>query len=356
MYTLDQLGYRDHYDSYFHSGIGNTNNQLGGRATLQQAQGYNLIIHDTGNQGVSFLLPDGSDLDVQKIDQAGWFRDWLAQAPLSEAGFATLWILGSNVAQAKPTNPLLTTNMGVLLQQPDQGLNANPDVEGVSSFGFDAGGGTNNVDFTGDEFSLNGGCPIVRDYDALSATGSGVVTHSYQDPNQGGLGAAAIVMNSNPAQNWNTVFQSHPWFDIRTQLGDAPSSPEPEAALTSKVLSAVLPLSCQQGIDPTDTGDDDIVDAVPRRTALHQNVPNPFNPVTEIAFDLAQAGHVSLRIYDVAGRQVRLLVNERLAARANHQVVWNGLDDSGNRVSSGVFFYRLDAPSFTSTRKMVVLK
>jgi hypothetical protein len=68
MYTLDKLGYRGSYDVYDHSGIGNTNNHLGGRATVEQAQGYNLIVLD-GGVGGAFILPDGSDLDNQKIDQ-----------------------------------------------------------------------------------------------------------------------------------------------------------------------------------------------------------------------------------------------------------------------------------------------
>jgi flagellar hook assembly protein FlgD len=78
--------------------------------------------------------------------------------------------------------------------------------------------------------------------------------------------------------------------------------------------------------------------------------------MTTITFDLARDSHVSLKIYDVAGRLVRGLVNETMTAGFDKPVVWNGLDNSGARVSSGVYFYRLVAADFTSTKKMVVMK
>jgi flagellar hook assembly protein FlgD len=115
-------------------------------------------------------------------------------------------------------------------------------------------------------------------------------------------------------------------------------------------------VGCEQVPNPTDVpeGRDQI--AAPSRTALHQNTPNPFNPTTVISFDLARDSHVSLKIYDVAGRLVRGLANEKMVAGFGKQVKWDGFDDSGNRVSSGVYFYRLVAGDITATRKMVVMK
>jgi hypothetical protein len=249
--------------------------------------------------------------------------------------------------------------MGVVLNSTDQGLNANPDVEGVTSFTFDVGVGTASVDFaTGSRalFSLQGGCPVMRDYDGLSSSGSAVDVYRYKDPVSGSLGDAAVVMNSDAAGNWNTIMQSHAWFDIRGSFGAAPATPEPEEDLLLQILGAVLPLECQEGLDPTDVERRaDSIDT-PRQTALHQNVPNPFNPTTTIAFDLARDGHVRIKIFDVAGRLVRTLVDEELAAAFNRKVVWNGLGDTGERVSSGVYFYRLEADLFSSTRKMVVMR
>jgi len=88
---------------------------------------------------------------------------------------------------------------------------------------------------------------------------------------------------------------------------------------------------------------------------LSQNVPNPFNPVTEIRYELPSEMPVLLNIYNVSGRRVRTLVNTRQAAGPHH-VPWNGRDEDGRRVASGVYFYTLAVPGFTQTRKMVSLK
>jgi hypothetical protein len=95
---------------------------------------------------------------------------------------------------------------------------------------------------------------------------------------------------------------------------------------------------------------------VPDRFALYQNVPNPFNPTTTIRYDVpAGGGHVSLVVYDVNGRLVRALVDRTDDAGAK-SVVWDGSDEHGLAVSSGVYFYRLIGPGFSETRKMAVMK
>ncbi len=88
---------------------------------------------------------------------------------------------------------------------------------------------------------------------------------------------------------------------------------------------------------------------------LSQNFPNPFNPATTIVFGLDTAVHVGLKVYDASGRLVRTLVGERREA-GRHEEVWDGKDDGGRAVASGVYFYRLTAGRFTSTRKMVLFR
>jgi len=78
--------------------------------------------------------------------------------------------------------------------------------------------------------------------------------------------------------------------------------------------------------------------------------------MTEIRFDLAQSGRVALRIYDVAGRLVRTMIDKDMAAGRGYKEVWNGLDDQNQRVASGMYFYRLDAAGETLTKKMVVMR
>jgi hypothetical protein len=96
--------------------------------------------------------------------------------------------------------------------------------------------------------------------------------------------------------------------------------------------------------------------AIPTSFALYQNVPNPFNPSTAISYDVPPGGGVvTLRLYDVAGRLVRTLVDESQPA-GRKTVGWNGASDAGKRVASGIYFYRMTAPGFTETRKMVLLQ
>jgi hypothetical protein len=91
------------------------------------------------------------------------------------------------------------------------------------------------------------------------------------------------------------------------------------------------------------------------RTGLSQNYPNPFNPATTIEFVIEKAGPVGLEVYDVSGRLVKRLLGRSLKA-GRHSVSWDGLNESGNAVSSGVYFYRLRTGKTEFTREMVLLR
>ena len=88
---------------------------------------------------------------------------------------------------------------------------------------------------------------------------------------------------------------------------------------------------------------------------LEQNFSNPFNPATEIRFDLPEAGRVELKIFNVFGRKIRTLIDEQCQA-GPHNISWNGLDDSGNPVSSGVYFYRMKVGNVSKIMKMSLLR
>ncbi|MDD3642561.1 MAG: M6 family metalloprotease domain-containing protein [Candidatus Krumholzibacteria bacterium] len=90
--------------------------------------------------------------------------------------------------------------------------------------------------------------------------------------------------------------------------------------------------------------------------ALSQNYPNPFNPVTTIVYQVgAGGGAVSLRIFDVSGRLVRTLVGG-MQPEGSRSIVWNGTNDRGAPAASGIYFYRMQAPGFSETRKMILLR
>jgi hypothetical protein len=90
--------------------------------------------------------------------------------------------------------------------------------------------------------------------------------------------------------------------------------------------------------------------AVPQRTSLLQNYPNPFNPATLIEFQLHHAGEVSLRVYDVLGREVAVLANGTLNA-GTYRVPFDG-----RQLASGIYYYRLVAGSFTDSKRMLLVK
>ncbi len=93
----------------------------------------------------------------------------------------------------------------------------------------------------------------------------------------------------------------------------------------------------------------------PATTELHANHPNPFNPSTTIAYTLATSGRVRLTVFDTTGRRVRSLVDAD-ESNGPHSVEFDGRDDAGSGLASGVYFYRLEAGNVTKTRKMVLLK
>jgi hypothetical protein len=93
---------------------------------------------------------------------------------------------------------------------------------------------------------------------------------------------------------------------------------------------------------------------VPGEYALHQNYPNPFNPTTVISYQLIANSLVTLRVYDVLGREIATLVKGE--QKPGYYVVqWNGLDNQGKRVASGVYFYRMQTDNFSAVRKMIKL-
>ncbi|MFC1572371.1 FlgD immunoglobulin-like domain containing protein [Candidatus Eisenbacteria bacterium] len=103
------------------------------------------------------------------------------------------------------------------------------------------------------------------------------------------------------------------------------------------------------------TGVSDEGDVLPSSYVLHMCQPNPCSGRTEFTFDLPAESKATLLILDVCGRKVATLVNERLNP-GSYTVIWDRTDDAGSVVSSGMYYYRLDAGPFSRTRETVVLR
>jgi len=100
---------------------------------------------------------------------------------------------------------------------------------------------------------------------------------------------------------------------------------------------------------------EDNININPDQLVLHQNYPNPFNPSTTIGFELVQAEFVQLTIFDITGRRINQLVNQQLES-GYHKVVWDGQDNNGQKVSSGVYICQIQSQNFRQSKKMIYLQ
>lgn len=119
----------------------------------------------------------------------------------------------------------------------------------------------------------------------------------------------------------------------------------------NKFITIILNVTAPVGIDENEGVDRQI----PAAFALHQNFPNPFNPETNIQYELPEAAFVSLNIFNVRGQEVRRLLSQQQSAGVK-QISWNSQDNWGKNVPSGIYFYQLQAGNFIKIRKMILLR
>jgi len=105
----------------------------------------------------------------------------------------------------------------------------------------------------------------------------------------------------------------------------------------------------------SDVGDDAADMELPAQFSLSANYPNPFNPETRINYSISKACPVKLEVFNVLGQKIKTLVDENQSV-GNKEVVWDGRNDAGEQVASGVYLYRLQAKDFVQTKKMVLMK
>jgi hypothetical protein len=98
-----------------------------------------------------------------------------------------------------------------------------------------------------------------------------------------------------------------------------------------------------------------LLSQIPEKFSLSQNYPNPFNPVTKMDFSITRTGKVYIVVYNLLGQKVKTLVNETMEY-GYHSVIWNGIDELGQPVSSGVYFSELRAEGFRKSKKMLLIK
>ena len=196
---------------------------------------------------------------------------------------------------------------------------------------------------TGTALSVNGTDGIERYFDLSPANNSGldatVVLH-YDESELNGITEGTLEIYATPDGGGT-------WSSLGGTVNETANT------ATGSNVSSFATLT----LGPGDlvTGVEDDLAGIPDVTRLASIYPNPFNPTTKIVFDLSEKSPVHIAVFDASGRLVCTLQNGVLGA-GRHDVTWRGVGDSGNRVSSGIYFCRMRTNKADQTMKMVLLR
>jgi hypothetical protein len=306
---------------------------------------YDIIVWDSGNLN-SVTISDGTP-NSDKSNDCQMLIDWMN---LSEHSCG-LWDLGDEVANdldicgSAQAIGLLCTSCGVDFV----------DESYYNLTGGRTGGGVVSPLLTGDPEGIFyhggspdkcyafGGCFIINQFDILEKTANGA--YALQYPSYAGSNYyAAIQAQSTNSGGYDvrTMWFSFSYMYLRD---DTNASPQDRFEIAKDVFTWMQA--------PTNS---DVTDAkTPSAYALAQNFPNPFNPSTTIRFDMREKGFMTLKIYNVAGQLVRTLV-EGVKDAGSYNVAWDGMNDRGGSVASGIYFYKMETKDFSQTKKMVMLR
>lgn len=171
--------------------------------------------------------------------------------------------------------------------------------------------------------------------DVLNVTGNGVVVAGYgANANEGN---AVVTVQGN---NWKAAVFG---FDLAAIIKSSPSLTSADEALQA-VVDNLFVVGIEEGESK-----------IPQKFSLEQNFPNPFNPSTKISFNLPKSSKVKLEVFNVKGQLVKTLASRNFES-GRQSITWNAADDAGNLVSTGIYFYKITTPDFTSTKKAIFLK
>jgi hypothetical protein len=342
-------GYED-YDVYAtqapSSGL---HNGLGGRAEIGDLDQYEVIVWDSGDlpsYTIQNALPDDIAFDDVLLD------DWLTNS----AHNTCLWVMGNELATDQADEPsFLNEDLGAVRILYGTYYD---DLTGILVPTVYATHPALEIGGLDPYFTLDAGCPTVENLDLVTLNGTNpLAVEAFAWADAGGSQAKAGIYNQDPDGNGNasspggytnrTLFNPFSYYEV----WDAGFGIADGYDYARRLVGDVLANLCGYEANTAPDG----VEPVPAHFALAGGYPNPFNPKTTIRFALAAPERVHLVVYDLAGRRVRTLVNAALPA-AEHEAVWDGTDDAGARVASGVYFARLVAGEFIASEKLVLVK
>ena len=306
---------------------------------------YDIIVWDCGNLN-SVTISDGT-VNSDKSNDCQMLIDWMN---LSEHSCG-LWICGDEIANDLD---ICGTAQAIGLMSTWCGVDF-VDESYYNLTGGRTGGGVVTPLLTGDAEGIlyhggapdktyaYGGCPIVNQFDILEKTASGAYALRYP-PHMGTSYYAAIQAHktNSGGHDVRTMWFGFSYMYVRD---DVQSTPQDRFEIAKNVFDWMQNVT-----------NSDVTDAkTPSAYALAQNFPNPFNPSTTIRFDMREKGFMTLKIYNVAGQLVRTLV-EGVKDAGSYNVAWDGMNDRGGSVASGIYFYKMETKDFSQTKKMVMLR
>lgn len=329
------------YDTYYtngpSSGVGNG---LGGRATAYSLAGYDGVLYSCGDLSYNTLgfgdFNEDPSQDVQVLDS------WLRQ------GGKSMLLTGDNLVSDLSWNSQEGINfvqdwLGVTLinwsLRPLVSNQASPLVRAIP-------GGP--VYFQDPTWIAYGGCPGINTFDAVEVSEGAVRLAEFLDPagSAGAYGYSAATLMEVGLYGSKVVSLPYDFLNIHT----VPDQAKDWAPLPARVtlLDGILSyLGFENWIG--------FPMPVPGAAKLDlRSWPNPFNPVTRIAYEMPRAGHLSLKVYDLKGQLVRTLIDERIESSGH--VMWDGTDDRGQRVGSGVYFAEARTAGQVKVQKMALVK
>ena len=334
--------------------------------TKFQSLFYETILYNTGSNSLEGLRDGDADLLV----------NWLTTSDLGRWGVtAGLWLSGDGIARildrpGRPSSQLLLSGFvsAELVCESYGAPGCGEDAESACVRLDPSPGADFGTPVSYAAAGKGGGCPAPFGFDVVAplTDGAGNLEYVNQDETGQPVTQYASVSNDQLSETnpFGVVLDGFSLHGLRRVPPDFSGGTEPECgtdstAITTRVEDVLIWFGIPPSVNVCTTVIVDVDSppgAPPARTVLFQNTPNPFNPLTRVRYDLAADAHVVLRVFDVGGKLVRTLVDQPQAAES-YEVVWDGLTDSGERASSGVYWVRMTTSrGFKASTKVVMLR
>jgi hypothetical protein len=324
------------FDTYYTNAPSSGQGNGLGRWSAAVLAGYDTILYRAGTASVVTI--SNGDPTVDGGNDVGVLDTWLQDGnrkmfltgddlayDMARSGSATLSFLNNWIGVDHQTASILN----FVDNQTAPGVRITP---------------TNPIFSSIDEWIAFGGCPRINTFDGVTTTTAERVAEFLNPQGQGGsYPYAAATYNDLAAFNNEIIYLPYDLAYVYTAPGNS------GLPARAKVLGDVLLTFNQIGGSPITPVPEIGVFAV-------KNYPNPFNPQTKIEFTLPQRGQVSVKIFNLRGELVRTLVDDIREGAVVHIEAWNGTDDRGAAVSSGVYFYEVKTNGMTKINKMALVK